>query len=268
MMIMDEKLSAYVDGELSDDEMERIRGAIDSDPLLATRVDKLKQVDHLIASACAEIDNEQMPSAVLEMLQPNTNIRPTGNKENRGSVLSFKPAIQFSQRWRMSTMSMAASIIFVVAAGLGVQQALKPSGTESLLASNMIDQSNPLHHALERVASSQEYLVDLSGAITITPVLTFVSIGGDYCREFSLRTRDMTSRSVACRSQSGWKIQRTVKTSVQGSSLEGTYSTASSEIDEDFNAFVDDLMATSPLDAQEEAAIVSHHWQPAELRPE
>lgn len=268
MTLMDEKLSAYVDGELSDDEMERIRCTVDTDPLLAARVDKLKQVDHLIASTYAEIDNEQIPFAVLKMLQPNTNIRPAGNKENRDSLLSFKPVIQFFVRWRMSAMSMAASIVFVVAAGLGVQQALKPSGAESLLASNMIDQSSPLHYALERVASSQEYLADLPADIAITPVLTFVSIDGDYCREFSLRTENMTHRSVACRSQSGWEIQRTVKTGMQGSSLEDTYSTASSEIDENFNAFVDGLMATSPFDAQEEAAIVSRHWQPTELRSE
>ena len=69
-MITNEMLSAYIDGELAPEEMERVARAIAADELLAARLVQFRRVDRLLTEFSSAIDAQPLPPAVLALLEP------------------------------------------------------------------------------------------------------------------------------------------------------------------------------------------------------
>jgi hypothetical protein len=95
----------------------------------------------------------------------------------------------------------------------------------------------------------------LDSGTTATPVLTFVTETGQYCREVALHARGGASRTLACRDDGEWRL-RLVE--FLPASTDG-YATASAA-DSPVTAAVRRLMRGAPLDAAEEAALMAR-WQ-------
>ncbi len=251
MTITDAKLSAYIDGELADSELDMISQALQQDAMLARRVEQLKNSNHLIVAAYSDIDKTPMPQAVLDMLEStDTDERP----ENI-ALFPFHHLPKAAQQW---AMPIAASMMLVVGLGLGMQITSKSTTIQrdKILAAGVIDKTSPLHHALEKVASLDTYIINATNDAAITPSLTFMSINDDYCREFTVTQHEMTSRAVACRKTTTWEIQLVALVPAKNVSS-GGYSTASAGFNAQFDEFVDGLILDEPLDADEERALLN-----------
>lgn len=252
MTITDEKLSAYIDGELVADEIAAIDHALKSDAALAARVDDMRRPDRLIAAAYGEIDKEPMPDAVMQLLQPGPDQFKSEMDDN---VIQF-PLQRFLQTPQQWATPLAASLALAIGVGLGLQLAGGNGAGESdnFLIAQSIDATSPIHHALETTSSAETIT---AGEAIITPVLTFKSIDGDYCREFTITSGELANRAVACRHYDQWKLKFAVVVHSQ-SGNSSDYATASTEIGSQFDSFVESLMADDALDAQAEQQILDN----------
>ncbi len=251
MTITDEKLSAYIDGELADSELDMISQALQQDDRLARRVEQLKSSNHLIVAAYSDIDKTPMPQAVLDMLESTD----TAERPQNVVPFPFHRLPRAAQQW---AMPIAASMMLVVGLGLGMQ--ITPTGTavqrNNVLAAGALDKTSPLHHALEKVASLDTYIINATNDAAITPSLTFMSVNGDYCREFMVTQNELTNRAVACRKTTTWEVQLVALVPAQNVE-DGVYSTASAGFNAQFDEFVDGLISDEPLDADEEHALLN-----------
>lgn len=70
MNLTDEQLSAFLDAELPEAEMQVIRDQLADDPALAERLAALATVDHILAGHYSAIGQQPLPAAVTELLEP------------------------------------------------------------------------------------------------------------------------------------------------------------------------------------------------------
>lgn len=254
MMITDEKLSAYIDGELALNEIEAIDKALNSDAALAARLAEMKRPDRLIAAAYGEIDKDPMPDRVMDLLRA----APGHAKSDNGKKIIRFPFQQFVSLPQQWATPIAAAVALAIGVGVGVQfiSDNSPEQRENILLAGVIDAASPVHQALDSVPSSEAY--SLNGG-SITPVLTFKSREGDFCREFSVTSDAVTNRAVACRVNDQWVVQFAM---VSDRNMDpGSFSTASAAASPAFDGFVDELMGDEPLASDDEAAIIKRQWR-------
>lgn len=257
MTITDEKLSAYIDGELAADEIAAIDHALKSDAALAARVDHMRRPDRLIAAAYSEIDKEPMPDAVMDLLQ---NGPDQSKSKMNGKVIQF-PLQRFIQSPQQWATPLAASLALAIGVGLGLQLSGNNSASQNdeLPFASIIDASSPIHQTLETILSGETMT---AGDSLIIPVLTFKSKDGDYCREFSITSGAIANRAVACRHYDQWNLKFAVVVPSQSGNA-SDYTTASAEIGGQFDSFVESLMADDALDADDEQALL-RKWDASE----
>jgi len=256
-MITNEMLSAYIDGELAPQEMERVREAIAADELLAARLRQFRRVDRLLTEFSSAIDAQPLPPAVLALLDP-----PCADPGADGSTGHNAVVLPFARRWLhrgAGALALAASLVLAVAIALQFNSRDgAETGFEEMVRAGAVVPSSPLHHALEDVRSDQAYAVGDGTGLGITPVLSFVSRRQEYCREFRVDAGARAARGVACRRDDHWETLKVVAAEARGS--DAHYATATAETDEDFDAFVDGLVADAPLGADAEARALQSGW--------
>lgn len=247
MTISDDKLSAYIDGELSPSEINEIKLALKNDPAVGARMERLKRPDALISAAYGKIDDEPMPDSVMDLL------RDTGDAENSGEkVIQFapRPAAKSPALW---AVPLAASIALAIGVGVGMQIAADHSRNENQFAlAGVIDSSSPVFAALESTPSAT--MVETPDG-TITPILTFKSENGDYCREYVVANDAVTNRAVACRHEGQW-VTQFAALAPPNSAMPNEYSTASVEITTQFNNLIESMMADEALNSEEEGSLL------------
>lgn len=247
MTITDQKLSAYIDGELSPGEIAEINKALQSDPEIAVRLEHLKCPDALIAAAYSEIDDEPMPDGVMDLLRETNDVESADE-----NVVQFapKPVIKSPAPW---ITPLAASVALAIGVGVGMQIASDHTrGNGQFVVAGVIDPSNPLYAALEATPSGVTAETE-TGALT--PVLTFRSVDERYCREFSISKDDQVSHAVACRTDAGWETRFAAFGSAAVRN-NGQYSTASSSDEDNFATFVSTMMANDAFSQSEEKALL------------
>lgn len=256
-MITNEMLSAYIDGELAPQEMERVREAIAADELLAARLRQFRRVDRLLTEFSSAIDAQPVPPAVLALLNP-----PGADADAAGSAAPRAVVLPLTRRplhRGAGALALAAGLVLAVAIVLqfnardGAQ-----TGFEELVRTGAVVPSSPLHHALEDVRSDETYALASGAGLEITPVLSFVSTRQEYCREFRVDAAARAARGVACRRDDRWETLKVVAAEARGS--DAHYATATAKMDEDFDAFVDGLVADAPLGADAEARVLQSGW--------
>lgn len=247
MTVTDETLSAYIDDELSPDEMEAIKTAIVMDNELAARLENMKCPDRLITEAFGGIDSEPLPEAILDLLEDDDANSPE-------DVIPF-PAMQAVRPAAPWVAPLAASVALAVGIVAGMQIAPDRSDSrEQVSLAGVINASNPLYAALES-AQSTSRVETSEGAIT--PILTFKSVDGPYCREFFVERNAYPSRAVACRLDGAWVVQFAALAAEQTQQATG-YSTASAEITAQFDILVENMIAGDALDTEQERELVGN----------
>lgn len=257
MNITDEALSAFLDGELPEPEMQAIRQRLREDPALGDRLAELAAVDERVSAHYSAIDEKPLPETVTAMLE---RARP-----NSARVVNFPWWRRLQDRLHQHTgMAVAAALV----AGFGVAQLMTggPAGVDTRWQS--------VAQGLETTPSGETRT--LATGEQLTPRITFVNRQGEYCRQFRLQGEELASENIACREPAGgtsdgtvnstsnstpWTLAATVQLDVVAQP--GSYQTASggSVLD----SALDNMMVGDILEPEAEKQLIAEQW--ATLHP-
>lgn len=231
MNISDERLSAFLDAELPEAEMEAIRQALADNEQLAERLAELAMVDELVALSAATIDARPLPAPINHLLAAS---------EPDAKILTF-PLARRARQLVQNNLAIAASLVLAILVG----------GFQLLVPAQ--DHWQAVAQLLETGASGRQ--LTASDGSRLTARLSFVDQQGNYCRQFQLRDRAGVSEQIACRRQGDWQAVASVPVKPRAP---GSYQTASgaSPLDDQ----LDQMINGDPLDAAAEAAAIAQRW--------
>jgi hypothetical protein len=211
----DETLVAYVDGQLGGHEIEAVETALAGDPEARETVRALREGTGLLQAAFNDPMNESVPPRILETINHAAN----------------QTADQATPQGRAATprvwhMALAASFAALVI-GLGFSLYLTDQRVERQLAAlearleaDQRYREAELSKVLEKHVSGETVVwenPDSGSSGEITPVRTFKSSKGQWCREYSanawLGENQEFQRAIACREAGGlWKTRLVLMT--------------------------------------------------------
>jgi hypothetical protein len=225
MTITDEHLSAFLDRELSQADMEAVRQQLILDEALSDRLAELAMVDIQVQQFSQQIDETPVPANIAQLLSQQT----------KSNVIELP-------LWRrvMPGMRQAAAVACIAL--------LAGYGANELMSEQAADFAG-VAHILDSKLSGQTW--SSQDNAQVQPRLSFYDRQGDLCRQYQLIQDKQSSEHIACRRQDEWQVQVSMaKQPVQDSAQ---YITASggSELD----AVLDKIMAGSALTAIEESAL-------------
>lgn len=245
----DTLLSAYLDGELPDEEANRVTERLAREPALMHRLEAMQSADAATRQAFATIDDRPMPAAVLAMLGADAS-KPAGR------VVPFPQRI--ARNFVQLPVALAASVALV--AGFLVSNVLRQTPVESLGIgpAGVVAANSELHELLETGISAEprQFADGAAGEL----VLTFEDETGDYCRQLVVSTG---MQGVACRRGDSWRME--AMSFGVPESAGGPYGQASGTTPAAVNAAIDGLIGSrDPLGADEEKALISNTWRKSE----
>lgn len=248
----DTLLSAYLDGELPDDEANRITERLAREPALMRRLEAMKGADDATRQAFSTIDERPMPAAVLEML----------GADARGPAASVVPfPKRVVQNFTQLPVALAASIALV--AGFLVNEILReaPADPFRITPTGVVADGSDLHELLEFGISAEPQ--ELTDGATGRLVLTFEDKAGDYCRHLVVDAGDHGMQGVACRRSGDWQVE--ALSFGGGTDAGGPFRQASGTTPAAVDSAIDTLIGSSdPLDLDEEKALISDTWNKPE----
>jgi len=235
MNMTDETLSAFLDSELSEAEMEAVREQLAVDPMLADRLAELASVDAELQAHYAGIDDQPMPESITRLLDQDASGGSGGEPDN---VMTFP-------WWRRVRAHAGKAIAAAVIGGFALAQwlAVPDSGENAGWPA--------VAQALESRPSGEAYAIDDS--TTVMPRLTFRSQAGDWCRQYYLQQGDNASEQIACRIEANqWK--RVAEEDVEPIAASNAYQTATGG--HVLDRPLDRMMNGAPLNRSDEQAIL------------
>jgi hypothetical protein len=205
MNINDETLSAFLDGELSEQEMESVREALADDETVSNRLASLADVDRRVAEHYSRIDDQPMPAAVTALLAAHQTSAKQGNVVHLSTWRRAHQAVQHTLRQHA-----AIAAAFALVIGFGVAHIFP---INSFPTNNSNNDWQAVSQSLDRTASGT--VATLSNGRQLKPRLTFVNQQGQYCRQFQLSDSEGVSENIACRitaaDNSAWDLAATVR---------------------------------------------------------
>jgi hypothetical protein len=203
----DSALRAYLRGDLSAAEMDRIEAAMADDPALIDRLERLAdsaedEGDASVRDAFAPVEGLAMPERLTAALA-------TSVADNKVVDFAAAAAARRLPRWSWPQMgAMAASLavgLFAGQAFLG-GQAGGGGGDAIVLASADGARLAPAVGAfLDQSASGTRAPIEALGAGEV--VLTFRNADGQLCRQFLIAGKAGTTDALSCRSAQGWTVE-------------------------------------------------------------
>ena len=228
MIISDEQLAAFADGELEGAEHKAVTEAVQADAALAAKVAQHRTLRETLGAHFAPVAEAALPDRLTDMLAtPQAdNVVPFAP----GKAKVAKPAIR---RWGwLVGPALAASLvlaIFLPRMGGGAGDSIDPALAQALDGQLVANQS----------ATAETRIL-----------LSFRRKGGDYCRAFT----GADQSGIACREDGGWKlIERAGGDAPQGSD----YRQAGSG---DLLALAQDMAVGGALDAAAEQQAQAVGW--------
>ena len=244
MTISDQKLSAFLDSELSEQEMDEIRSALAGDEALASRLAEMTMTNMAVGEAYATIDDRPLPAGLATLLASEGASRRDAELQPKDNIVTF-PIWKRINRTLQQNAAMAACLAlvagFVLSQGITGFDRKEDDGWQQITV------------ALETGRSGVPQTV---GEARLTPQLSFVNQDGDYCRQYVLSDAQTGSQNIACNTDGDWTLIATLHT---GAASNGSYQTASGGTMLD--GVLDRMIAGAPLSADQEAAVIDNGWQ-------
>ncbi|WP_296721625.1 hypothetical protein [Erythrobacter sp.] len=237
MNITDETLAAYADGELDGAEKERVAAAVAADPALAAKIEAHHALKARLAAHYAPLAKEAVPPHLAALLSGAQD----KDEQNSGEVISFaaerqkRGLVPVLRRWGpIAGPALAASLVLAV---------LQPW------------QGNPEGYADPALATALDTLLAANQPADAETriLLSFERDSGGLCRAW----RGETEGGIACRDDTGWKIEQQF---ALGGAQSSEFRQAGSEAD--LLAAAQDMAAGGALDAAEEQVARNRDWQP------
>ena len=259
----DETLSAFLDAELPEQQMEQIRAALLTDDNLANRLANLAMVDEVIANQYDKINQQPLPAAINELL--------AAIPEDSAPVSAIKAAEQFSPKtasnkqknteenkqdrnvvnlWQRSKQ--AANRPFALAASIAVAVGFFATVfTQSDTVFN--DNWQEIAQVLEQQTSGHQQT--LKNGKAIATQLTFINQQGDFCRQYDINNKKSVEHNIACRVNQEWQLTLTVHEQKQNAQ---NYQTATST--STLREHIDNIATGDFFDKQQEQKIINNRW--------
>lgn len=267
MILTDEKLSAFLDGELDTAEMELVREAIAHDVTVSDRLAALAEVDRVVKVAAEKATAVALPKEIVALLsdekplsqasgvQASDASLASASAANQSSAENVKPfpkkvnstnsAPHKQTKWK-GPFAIAASV--AVLAGLVF---FNQQGAETTQPSHWARVSSVLDSNLTGEATT------FDSGVTVTPQLSFVNTEFNYCRQAEIASKDELNVMIACKDKQGaWQLAAS-KLDELGENA-GQYQTATSA--EVMEEELDKMMASAPLNREQEKNAIEATW--------
>jgi hypothetical protein len=238
--ISNEKLAAFLDGELDESESASVGLALADDELLRARLARLQSVDDQLRAAFAGAGEDELPPALARAIDAKAPV----------------PASQYSRtaRWLPAGAAIAAGVAGLAIGGLlplqvGSVAWLKPHGAAFALA-------GVAQLAADHTPSGSRYV---EGTLTAKPVVSFRTADGRLCRELRLEGPQVASTAIACRETGEWRVEVLVRAQTQGAT--NGYRTAGANRDPALTAVQQRLNIDTVLDAKSEDDAIAAGWR-------
>ncbi|CAI4160211.1 Anti-sigma factor [Alteromonas macleodii] len=267
MILTDEKLSAFLDGELDTAEMDLVREAIAHDVTVSDRLAALAEVDRVVKVAAEKATAVALPKEIVALLSDEKPLsQASGVQASDASLASVSAANQSSAenvkpfpkkvnstnnaphkqaKWK-GPFAIAASV--AVLAGLVF---FNQQGAETTQPSHWARVSSVLDSNLTGEATT------FDSGVTVTPQLSFVNTEFNYCRQAEVASKDELNVMIACKDKQGaWQLAAS-KLDELGENA-GQYQTATSAkvMEEE----LDKMMASAPLNREQEKNAIEATW--------
>ena len=251
--LSDEKLVAYADGELSEEEARQVRDLLRDDAEARSRLAVFESSAQLAREAYSDVLREPVPERLTSAI--GAPPPQAGSEPERGSWWRwlFGPAVPLA----------GASLV----AGMAIMFALTPGGPSKpgQQGLGVAVLSAPVTELLETKPSFQvaEWTADGSPRRAM-PVATFIGEGGSHCREIELTQGSgddtRTTFAVACRGAGGtWALTAMVP-AAKGDGATGDGFQPASGAREGVEQMFEALRSGAVLSAEEEAALIERGW--------
>ena len=259
MILSDETLMAYVDGELDAEARTAVDAAVATDPEVAQRVAQHKALRLSLQRTYDEVLTEPVPQRLVNAARS----APAGAHEARVADLASARAARAKSHRRALPSRVSWSQWGTIAAsllvGLIIGQFFLNTGDVGpfVTRGGQLLARGALAQALSaQLASNQSQ----SSAVQIG--VSFRARGGTYCRTFALsdaQSQERTLAGLACHERGTWQIEVLAPGEARAP---GAYRMAGSQAPKAVLQALEDRIAGEPLDAPGEAAARQHGWQP------
>ena len=234
MSISEETLMAFADGELPADEVQRVAAALDADPALARKLDRMRRAKEALKGAFA---------GQLDLETPARLLAPFASLPRRGaSVIAF-PQTARRPLYLLAAAACAALVFLTGRASVGDGATMFARADGAIVARGDLDK------ALDGQAAGAN-----AGA-RIQIAMSIPDEGGGYCRVFRLEA----STGLACGEAGQWRIDA-LAASDSATDASG-YATAAGELPEIILNAANQRRAGDPLDADAERRAMREGWR-------
>lgn len=241
----DDKLMAFVDGELDLAQRADLERALVSDLTMQSRVAALRLQRNRVSAAFATVLDEPMPDRLANLLSsaPDASLAP---------VVDLSSASARNARTQRSTIpgwaqwgGMAASV------ALGVVLGVQVVGRDADASFSVRDGRLIVGGAIGQALSTQ---LASAGSAQVAVQLSFVDREGVYCRTFSISAM----AGLACRQDGQWAVQTLAARSIPAN---GAMRQAATPLPREVLEAVDRRIAGDALDATRERQARDRGWR-------
>ena len=267
MILTDEKLSAFLDGELNTAEMDTVREAIAQDASISDRLAALAEVDRVVKVAAEKATAVALPKEIVALLNDEkplsqeSEVQASGvslvseSSSNQSFAENVKP---FPKKVDVTNSGLGGQTKwkgpFAIAASVAVLASLvffNQQGTETVQPSHWANVSSVLDENF-----SGETTSFVSG-VKVTPQLSFLNTEFNYCRQAEVASQDELSVMIACKDKQGTWLLAASKLDEVGE-MAGDYQTATSA--KSLEDELDKMMASAPLNREQEKSAIEATW--------
>ena len=246
MPLSEDKIMAYVDGELDPAEDADVAAGLVDDPVAGDRAHALRELNGLLRAAYDDALKEPVPEALLRTVE-----------RRRDGVRGFRLDRLF-EGFLAPAWAHAATAVLLIAIGGGAGAWLFRSEAETA-------GSQQLAAVLETERSGVPTRITVDGG-QITPLLTFVHRDGRYCRQFEDLTHGTAAYGLACRSEGGaWQVEMMINADLWNDPAKEPsgpdYQLAGGPLDGLIDQALEAAMSEPPLAPEAERALISGGWK-------
>ncbi|MGA0603122.1 hypothetical protein ACO2Q3_20615 [Caulobacter sp. KR2-114] len=249
-MTEQDRLIAWLDGEMPSDEAEAFAAKVAADPALAAEAERQRALGARLNAGFAPLMEAPAPAWLGEVIaaaRPSAEVVDLTDRRAARRRDAKARAISWSAlRWPAG-VAVAAAVVLAI--GVGVS--LRPASPALIApgAGGGLQAHAGLAHALDQQLASTAQ----AGPIRIG--LTFRAHTGRVCRTFEAHGASATLAGVACRAPGGWAIAEVSAVTPD----RGQYRMAGEAPAQ--IAAVDSLLAEGPYDAATEAKLAKAGWR-------
>jgi len=257
MITMDEKLSAYLDNMLPEDERAALESLIAASPELAARLEALALANADFVGHAASIDAVPMSEGLQRQLDA---LRSAASGPGGGNVTAFRkrsaPGRFFKEHRALAACAAIGAGFFAWQAAVPTSDMPPPGAIDS---GGLVIAESPLGRMF--AAAPSETPVSIGEDETGRVRFTFASADGGWCRLADIEASGAATRIVACESGGDWRMMIAAYTGPSNRSDTDFYRTASTQAVISVETMLDTLMADAPLTPEEEMAQITSGWR-------